>query len=143
MKKSIYLFLLVSSTLSFACSNTKGHVESASFVLQEGTISKNVPVKEFDNLIKSKKNALLLDVRTPKEVAAGHLANSTNIDFYGSNFKEKLAKLDKNKPVLVYCHSGHRSGLTMKTMKEMGFKEIYNLETGIMGWKAAGMPVVK
>jgi len=109
--------------------------------VQEASIAKNVPVKAFDNLIKTKKNAILLDVRTPKEVAAGHLANSIAIDFYAPDFKEKIAKLDKSKPVLVYCHSGHRSGITMATMKELGFTEVYNLEPGIIGWKAAGLPI--
>ncbi len=85
----------------------------------------------------------MLDVRTPKEVAEGHIANATNIDYFSPEFKAELAKLDKTRPVLVYCHSGRRSGNTMAALQEMGFSEVYNLETGIVGWEAAGLPIEK
>ncbi len=63
-----------------------------------------------------------------------------NIDWESGNFKNEIAKLDKNKPYGVYCRSGHRSGNAMKAMKEMGFKHVYNLFGGMKAWLKKGYP---
>lgn len=97
---------------------------------------KNVPVAEFEKLIKSKPG-LLLDVRTPPEVKKGTIEGSRNIDFFSENFESIISGLDKNKPVYVFCASGGRSGETMEMMKKKGFTEVYNLEGGFAAWKAA------
>jgi len=110
--------------------------------VQPASIAKTVSVEEFSKLINSKKG-LLLDVRTPKEVADGKIAGATNIDYYDKDFKANIEKLDKSTPVMVYCRSGHRSGNTMQLMKELGFKEVYNLDGGFMAWKADGKDVSK
>jgi rhodanese-related sulfurtransferase len=141
MKKIIILLLALTVSVSFAGINPIS--QSTKVELQEGVIAKDVSPKEFAELIKSKEDALLLDVRTPKEVAEEHLADSKNIDFYSDSFKAELAKLDKSKPVLVYCHSGGRSGKTMATLKEMGFKEVYNMAGGITAWEKADLPLIK
>lgn len=99
-------------------------------------IYKNVPVAEFEKLVKSKPG-LLLDVRTPPEVKKGTIEGSRNIDFFSENFESIISGLDKNKPVYVFCASGGRSGETMEIMKKKGFKEVYNLEGGFAAWKAA------
>jgi len=103
---------------------------------------KDVPAKAFQKAFKEKPG-LLLDVRTPKEFASGHIAGAVNIDFFQENFKDELAKLDKTKPVYVYCRSGGRSGKTMAQMKEMGFVFVYNLEGGVLGWTKQGMALEK
>jgi len=143
MKKLLILIIVASASLVFSCVNQDSNVQSASILSQESTIAKNILVKDFQDFIQIKKNAIILDVRTQNEVDEGYLANSVHMDYYASDFKIKIAKLDKTKPILVYCHSGHRSGLTMTAMKEMGFSEVYNLEPGIVGWKAAGLPIEK
>ena len=66
-----------------------------------------------------------------------------NIDFYNPDFQELLQKLEKNKPVYVYCRSGRRSGIAMNMMKEMGFVAVYNLDGGIKSWQAQGLPIEK
>lgn len=106
------------------------------------SIASNVDVKEFKKLIDSKEGQLL-DVRTPEEVAEGYIENAHNYDIYDAQFKSQLEKLDKNKPVYVYCRSGGRSGRAMEEMLGMGFKEIYNLEGGIGAWDNAGLEKVK
>ncbi len=153
MKKLTLMFLLLGITgLGFSSCSVKQSENGKEVTVTVGTtepatqqpaIAKDVPPAEFKKLIEEKKDAIVLDVRTPKEVAEGHLANSVNIDYFADNFKDEIAKLDKNKPVLVYCHSGRRSGNTKKMLQEMGFKEIYNLSTGIVGWEEAGYPVEK
>ncbi len=143
MKKLIVLTLVLSLPVLYACTRSNSQPQSATTEVQQTVIAKNVAAEDFEKLIKSKENAILLDVRTPKEVAEGHIANATNIDYFSPEFKAELAKLDKTRPVLVYCHSGRRSGNTMAALQEMGFSEVYNLETGIVGWEAAGLPIEK
>lgn len=104
---------------------------------------KDVSVAEAANLIKDRKDLLVLDVRTPNEVAAGKIENATVVDFQGATFNSIIDQLDKAQPVLVYCAVGGRSGTTVKMMKEKGFKEVYNLSGGIQAWAAAGKPLVK
>lgn len=144
MKKyTILLVLALSVSVAFSCDSTTTQVQAEASELQEATITKNVSAKDFQQLIKANSNAIILDVRTPNEVAQGIIKNAEKIDFYDPEFKAKLGKLDKSKPVLIYCRSGRRSGIAMSTLRELGFGEVYNLQGGIIEWSAAGMEIVK
>ena len=77
----------------------------------------------------------LVDVRTPKEHDEIHIANSQNIDFMSPTFDDDISKLDKKKPVILYCKSGGRSAKCAKKMKDAGFEKIYDLDGGISKWK--------
>ncbi|WP_458629106.1 rhodanese-like domain-containing protein [Winogradskyella sp. PC D3.3] len=79
----------------------------------------------------------LIDVRTPKEYDGGFIANAQNIDFMSPTFDDDITKLDKNKPVILYCKSGGRSAKCAKKMKDAGFKKIYDLQGGISKWQHA------
>ena len=69
---------------------------------------------------------VVIDVRTPAEYAGGHLEGATNIDIEASTFASKIAKLDKNTPYFVYCHSGNRAGQAITAMKSAGFTKLTN-----------------
>ncbi len=84
-----------------------------------------------------------LDVRTPSEFAAGHVPDATNLDFYGATFRAQLAKLDKNKSYVVYCHTGNRSGQATTLMHSLGFKHVYDVQGGIAAWEQSGLPVTR
>ena len=86
--------------------------------------------QEFIAKIKATKDVQLLDVRSPKEWQDGKIASSTCINFFDADFKQQLEKLDKNKPVFIYCASGGRSGKAMPILQEAGFKQVYNLAGG-------------
>ena len=92
--------------------------------------------KEFLAKFKATKDAQLLDVRTPEEVAEGALEGAQNINFYDADFKDKLSNLDINKPVFVYCRSGGRSGKCAQMCKDMGFKEIYDMKGGWLNYSS-------
>lgn len=62
--------------------------------------------------------AILLDVRTKEEYKAGHVAGAVNIPLDGL----QGAKLDKGKPLFVYCLSGARSGRACSYLKQQGFE---------------------
>jgi rhodanese-related sulfurtransferase len=100
---------------------------------QEGF--EDLTVAEFQQKM-DEGNAIVLDVRTPEETAAGIVPGAKEIDFRGDGFKEKLEALDKDETYLVYCKSGGRSSSACSMMEEMGFKKVYNLVGGYTAWSA-------
>ena len=85
----------------------------------------------------------IVDVRTPEEFAEGHLENAINIDITADDFESKIAALDKEKPVMVYCKAGGRSAKASSRLNELGFKNISDLEGGIINWNSENKPIVK
>ena len=78
---------------------------------------------------------IILDVRTKEECFESKIPGSLNIDYYSENFKDNLDKLNKNLNYYIYCRSGNRSGKTVIILRDKGFKNVYNLEGGILAWK--------
>jgi rhodanese-related sulfurtransferase len=99
-----------------------------------------VNTKQFNQLLLLDE-VQVVDVRTPEEYAGGHIENAVNIDVNSDSFASEVSKLDKEKPVLVYCRSGKRSLTAAEKLREMGFTRIVNLEGGMLGWEEAKMPV--
>ena len=104
---------------------------------------KNVGPEDAKKLIDSDDPAVILDIRTPFEVKAGSIDGSTNINYYGDNFKEEVGKMDRNKPLIVHCRSGGRSTESLEIFRELGFKNVYHLDGGIMAWEKAGFALIK
>ena len=90
----------------------------------------NIGVADIPSVHNSKPNVKFLDVRTPEEVAGGIINGALKIDFKSKDFKDELAKLDKDVSYIVYCKSGGRSSQAADMMQQMGFSSIYNLEGG-------------
>ena len=112
----------------------------------ETQIIAEVTPEEANALIQDNKdspNFTIIDVRTPEEYAAGHIEKAMNLDYNSETFRIDINKLEKNKTYLIYCRSGRRSGMALSIMKELGFREVYNMLGGIIEWEAAGLPVVK
>lgn len=97
-------------------------------------------VNEFNDKLKQTPNAQLIDVRTSGEFAGGHLENAINYDWNGDNFESQIKELDKQKPVFVYCLSGGRSASAASSMRSAGFKTVYEMNGGMIKWRAAGLP---
>lgn len=95
--------------------------------------------QEFDAKFKATENAILIDVRTLEEVAAGKIPNAGNI-VWDESFGDKISQLE-HQPVFLYCGSGIRSAKAATVLREKGYTEVYELEGGIKAWKAAGLPV--
>lgn len=88
----------------------------------------------FKAAIRNKK-AQLVDVRTPREYRVGHIGKAINIDlFQGGAFEQAFEKLDKRKPVYLYCRSGSRSRKAARKVLNMGFQKVYDLKGGYMRW---------
>jgi phage shock protein E len=96
-----------------------------------------------DALLKDPPDGLVvLDVRTPEEFAAGHIAGAVELDLQGAAFEADVAELDPESPYFVYCHSDNRSGQAVDYLQQQGFGSLYELTGGIAAWETAGLPVV-
>ena len=107
-----------------------------------GQTSKNsqtIDAKAFAEKIAVTPNPQILDVRTPEEFAAAHIDDAKNVNWLGESFVAGSEKLDKTKPVFVYCKSGGRSQNAVSKLEELGFTTIYQLQGGILKWDAAGL----
>ena len=101
-----------------------------------------VDVDEFDQAIEENENAFLLDVRTQTEWEQdGHLENATLIPHTELEAREGELPSEKDTMILLYCRSGNRSQDAAQTLVDLGFTNVIELESGINGWKDAGMPV--
>ena len=100
------------------------------------------PAKALD-IIKNNKNVMIIDVRTPGEYNEGHFEGAINLDYNGGVFKEKISGYDKNNAYVLFCRSGRRSKAALDIMKELGFKEVYNIEGGMLKWNEEKLPLKK
>ncbi|WP_396199627.1 rhodanese-like domain-containing protein [Flavobacterium sp.] len=108
-------------TLSISCINSQNF--------------KSVDATEFKAKLEKISNAQLIDVRTEDEFNSGHIANAENISWSSETWRQLIGELDKTKPVLVYCLSGGRSKKAATELKELGFKEVIELDGGYMAWE--------
>ncbi|OMH40297.1 rhodanese-like domain-containing protein [Desulfurobacterium indicum] len=102
---------------------------------------KEVSPEEAVRLIK--KGVVVIDVRTPEEFATGHIKNAKNIDFMSRDFFKKIEKLDKNRPYIICSTDGRTGKVAAKVMESEGFKKLYNMDGGIIGWAEKNYPIVK
>jgi phage shock protein E len=91
----------------------------------------------------AEKKLVVLDVRTPEEFKAGHIAGATNINFRSPDFEKRIAGLDKSQPYLVHCAAGGRSTQCLPVLEKHQVTSIYHLDGGMNAWSKAGLPVEK
>ncbi len=131
MKAKSLLLVLSFSLVVFNCKQAK--VESSVEL---------ITVEEMDSLLKVGE-VKLIDIRTPEEYNGGYIEGAINIDFSDKNFENLISKVDRTKPIAIYCGRGGRSDRCSAYMKKAGFVKIYDLDGGITEWKFKGNPVVK
>ncbi len=96
----------------------------------------------FEKEITTKENIQILDVRTPGEFFSGHIKNALQADWNNKpEFERRLAFIDKDKPVYVYCLAGGRSAAAADKMRKAGYKNVYELKGGTNAWRAANKPL--
>ncbi len=104
---------------------------SVALKAQVNTISQDTAVQ----LLKDT-SIRLLDVRTPREFKEGHIPGALHMDVQATEtFLKQIAALPKNKTYIVYCRSGVRSMKAAELMQQNGFRQVLNMEQGILGWK--------
>ena len=130
MQKIISITFLFLSVLFSSCTNSQPS-------------NTNLSAVDFNKKIESLPEGNIVDVRTTQEFSEGHIKNAVNIDWNGSAFDAQISKVDKTKPVFVYCLGGGRSASAASKMREMGFKEVYELNGGMMAWRSSGLAETK
>jgi rhodanese-related sulfurtransferase len=101
-----------------------------------------IDAEQFDKL-RQKPNAVVLDVRTAQEFAAGHVPGAVNLDISDPTFNKKLDSLDKSKTYLVHCARGVRSNRAVNMMSSLGLAGLFDYHGGFDDWKKQGKPVEK
>lgn len=140
MKRIIYLLALVFAVQS--CSPKTEDKNSTSDATVSQSQIENLDAATFKAKTENG-NGIILDVRTPGEVAQGYIANAVIIDIYDQNFIAEINKLPKDKEVYVYCASGMRSVQASEILQQNGFTHIFNLSEGLVDWKRSGYPLAK
>lgn len=133
--------LAVAALAACGGSSTDGAATAPATVTGEATVVMLASPQEAQALI-ADGDVKLLDVRTPEEFAAGHLAGAENIDFYDSDFADQIDALGKGAKYVVYCRSGNRSGQATELMAQKGFTTVTDVDGGIVAWEGAGLPTV-
>ena len=134
----------------FACSNTnsadqptaKPSAETAQKTASptESTVYTSYSPAQTMELIKQKKDLLIIDVRSPEELREGKIENSTLIPFM--DIMKGNYTIPQDRPLLLICAIGGRSYAAMQILSHKGYKEIYNLQGGVSAWKQANLPLV-
>jgi len=127
MTKTAYLFFIIS--ILFLGSNCMAQKKNSSDT--KLPYFSNLSYEQFTSILKDD-SVIVIDVRTAEEYQSGHLKGATIIDFRGSDFVDKINKLDKKRTYLLYCRSGNRSGQAMAIFKQNGFTSVYNQQGGII-----------
>lgn len=124
VKNSISTFILLFTIIGF--SQTKS--------------SNTVSLDIFYSKIQAEKKPQIIDARGPDEFALNHILGAVNFNLESKDYAEKIAKLDKSKPVFTYSIGAGRSVWLADDLLKKGFKEAYSLEGGIANWIGSGKP---
>jgi len=106
---------------------------------QQHPLFKTVTPQEAKNLIESRKDLLLIDVRGQDELGQGYIEGSTLMPLW--DIIQGTRRPSQNKPILLICAVGGRSLALGQLMSKNGWKEVYNLKGGISAWKDAKLPL--
>ena len=94
---------------------------------------KNISYTKMQEMLKESSDTIVLDVRSPQEYSEGHITGAINIPEYELLSKANSTFQNQNSKIIVYCASGSRSKKAIKTLRKLGFMNVYNLENGIEG----------
>ena len=130
MKKILFISILALGFVLQSCNNSA-----------EGKIEMVSPLQVYE-AVHGEDSMQLVDVRTEEEYEVSHLKNAQNICVTSKDFREKVATLDREKPIYVYCKKGGRSAKAASILKEMGFTKVYDLQGGITSWHEEGLETI-
>ena len=102
-------------------------------------VFRSISANEAAEMIKSRKDLQIIDVRTPQERKQFRIAD-TRLVAVGDIMRGVFSS-DPNQPLILLCAVGGRSYIAGKVMAARGYREIYNLDGGIESWRRAGLPL--
>lgn len=101
--------------------------------------TQDISSREARSLLEKNRNIFLLDVRTPQENSQARLPGTVLIPI--SELERRINEVPKNKTILVYCAVGSRSKPAAEFLTRNGYKVVYNMTDGIVGWYRNGFPL--
>jgi rhodanese-related sulfurtransferase len=104
-----------------------------------GASFRTVTPLEAKALIETRKDLLLVDVRSPEEFQGGSLPGATLIPFW--DFAKGRFDLPRDKPILLVCAVGGRSLACGQLLASKGYREVYNLKGGLDAWAEQRVPL--
>jgi len=102
---------------------------------------RDIRAAEARRLLATKKDVYLLDVRTPAEFLQGRIQGAVLIPI--NEVERRIGEIPRNRPVVVYCAVGSRSGFVAGFLAQKGYREVYNMTDGIVGWYRNGFPIIR
>ena len=119
----------------------EGRWDRRLFKSEPGRVCVNLHPKEAKAFLDAHLDTQVLDVRSDAEFSGGALPHALQVSIGDTIFDQKVGKLDREKPVLVYCAGGFRSRKAVAVLKTLGFTNIQHLHRGFHSWQLAGLPV--
>lgn len=104
-----------------------------------GDVQSKIDAAQTEAMLQSDRSVQLVDLRTPAEVQeTGKIEGALTINYNSPDFQAQIARLDKTRPVLLYCAAGGRSGRASTQLINMGFQKVYDYTGGMNDWKIKG-----
>lgn len=139
MKHLLALLLFILLSLTGCSSGDDTTTTPTTQATSQTATFRSIPVSEAKKLLETRKDIVLLDVRTPEELRSGAIAGSSLVPFWAI-MQNKLT-LAKETPIMLVCAVGGRSYAAGQMLARYGYREVYNVSGGLSAWKEAGYPV--
>jgi len=101
--------------------------------------AQDISSREAKALLEKNRNVFLLDVRTPQENSQARLPGTVLIPI--NEFERRIKEVPRNRTILVYCAVGSRSKPVAEYLSRNGYKDVYHMTDGIVGWYRNGFPL--
>lgn len=121
----------------------EGRGDRRLFNAEPGRVCVNVHPPQAKAFLDGHQDTQVLDVRSDAEFRSGALPGAIQLSIGDPAFEQKVSKLARERPVLVYCAGGYRSRKAAAVLKALGFTNIQHLHRGYLSWKVAGYPVTQ
>lgn len=136
-----HLIILAAGILAVSsCESKKSNLETSS--TQEVTTASLINLNPAEFQAKSTQG-IIIDVRTPEEIAEGKIAGALELDYFLPSFQSKVDELPKDQEIYIYCAVGARSREAAEMLLQQGFTKVYHLSGGIQAWAQNGLPIVR
>lgn len=120
-------------------------IASILLLIANGVLAQTVPFAPRELILRQHDHTApaLLDVRTPAEYRAGHIAGALNLPVGQLAARYGVLGFTPDQPIVVYCKSGRRAARAQGILRSLGYRHVQVLDGSMNAWQAAGRPVVR
>ena len=139
--RTLFFAAFAAAFCFFSCQDKSAKMTGLAGSLQDSTIIRIWP-REVDSLKQLDPNIAMIDVRSEAEYRTSHVFRSMNCDANAPDFSQRIQRLNKETPVILYDENSTLSLKAAETMKQLGFKRIYEVAGGMYSWAREGKTLV-